>query len=82
MRRFVVSDYTECPQCAVENAVVGGVGTTPIFAFNYRGQAWNACLVHGVRWYVTREIGFLDEDDGALMVRLTEVVAIDHRGPV
>ena len=58
----VISDV-QCPICVAENdAVGGGFGYADRF-FNYERELWAVCVVHQVRWYVTRELSLVDRND-------------------
>jgi hypothetical protein len=77
---MIPSDRTECPKCSAENAARGSGRSRPDHAFNLGDQAWNACKIHNVRWYVTRSLLGL-RDSTADDIAFTEVLAVDHRGP-
>ena len=55
----IISDL-QCPLCVVENDQVGGgVGYADRY-FNHDGDLWAVCVLHQVRWYVTRELSLVD----------------------
>jgi len=71
-----ISDWTMCPHCAAENQQVGGGKSYADGYFNHDEQLWAVCVVHHVRWYVTRALGGLPFYFEELM-RFPEVTGIN-----
>lgn len=75
-----LGDNTGCPYCYDANKAVGGGVDYGDASFNFRGGAWSICIVHRVRWYVTREMIGLP-DGGPRFVQLLEVEPVLNARP-
>jgi hypothetical protein len=78
-----VCDRSDCPECAAENAALGGGSGFADWYVNVNGGLWAVCAVHRTRWYVTRSLlGWPEVTEHSAVLRSFRAVepAVDRRG--